>query len=838
MLKHLNPDFLSKRRISDEHLGQLGRKTLRAWQDGTLGPKARRHARNLLYVPAASGLRARRLPRGDRTLDITTGFRDHRGSPRELRCSDNALHRLRAAFLAAEQDRVDHCPSELAVRGLWAEWLDLHYQPLRRALADEDPAMLRDLLENLHRHGLSTGVGGTIDDVNRVPPPFVGSYYRVLWSHYRDLLAQVRPLWDDVASPIVGNPVGAWVDGKLLQIETLRHAHHATMMLTLLDGVEDAQILEIGGGLGGQAYQCVALAPDRLATYTIVDLPEVACLGAYCLMASVGEDRVRLFGEGKPCGPKPHVEVLPHWSITRCESMSADLVYNAHSFSEMDGTSAAFYLAETERLCRRFFFHINHETRFRYRTPEGGLSLNRLGSEMSPSPQLFSLLDRRPQAFVRPENRGNEGYAYLYQRRGNGRSAADDVAQRWHCRLDSRKGQRVLLLSSSAERYGSDRAMSELACALSRSGYTVAAALPHEGPLTESLRTLGIAVFVLPLSVIDRSMTALDFMALGSAAARTRRSIIEPLQAFAPDVVYSNTSHVVDGPALARAFHAAHIWHLREIERIPPPLRRLYGYWLMATSARVLTISEAVRAAYFQGARGRVRVVPDGVDLTRYRATTPSSQPPEYNPERPLRVLSVGRLTRWKGQDVAVNAVSSLAEAGLPVELRIVGAALNERDVRFEELLRERSDRCPAIAVEGEVDDVLPLYGWSDVVVHTAVEPEPFGRVIVEAMASACAVVATDHGGPREIIRDGIDGRLIQPAEPLLLAATLQEFLSAPEEVGRLAAAARTRAEDFSMELTARAVVSVLLELSQQNSLEQPLRGQDAHARAGRSAEC
>lgn len=806
-------------RNAGHDLRLLGRKVARAWGDGTLGTKSRYHARKLLYVPAATAVGARRLPRADRTLDLTTGFRDHRGSPLELRCSDAALHRLRAAFMAAEEDRAEHCPAELEVRGLWAEWLALHYQPLREALTGADVSTLRSLLQNLHRDSLSTSVGGTIDDVNRVPRPFAPSYYRAVWCRYRDLLEEVRPQWEDVSSPVVGNPVGAWTHDRLVQIETLRHAHQATRMLRVLEGLETPRIVEIGGGLGGQAYQCLRLGSTNLGRYTIFDLPEVACLAGYCLMAAVGEDRVRLFGERAPTGPRPHVDVLPHWSITCYETAGAHLVYNSHSFSGMDGTSTTFYLAEVERICRTYFFHINHETRFRYRLPGGGISLNRIGSEMALTPRLFSLVDRRPQAFVRPENRTNKGYAYLYERHDGDSSAHERTAQRWQRSLEVRKRPRVLILSSSAERYGSDRAMSELASALSRSGYTVAAAVPYEGPLVDAFRAMGLPCFVVPLSVVDRSLTAPRLLALIAAAARSKREVIRTFHHFAPDIVYSNTSHVVDGPALARAFRAVHVWHVREIERVPPALRRLYGGWLLVSSSRVVTISEAVHQAYFNRVHRGAVVVPDGVDLTCYPSALARRHPSRYSTERPLRVLSVGRITPWKGQDVAVQAVVSLTAAGRPIRLRVVGGALTETDETFEHRLRQQSHNCPAVSIEGEVEDVQSLYRWSDVVVHTAVQPEPFGRVIVEGMASGCAVVATDHGGPREIIRDGIDGRLIRPGEPGLLAAVLDEFLTAPAQVERLSSAARARAETFSMESTAHSIANVLTELSRQSSL-------------------
>jgi putative sugar O-methyltransferase len=437
-------------------------RAVRAWHDGVLGPKLRRHVSNVAYVPFVSVQRSRQLSSGDRAMDLAAGFADHRGTGLERRCSDGALARIATAFRTAEADAVRECPPELEVRGLWAEWLDAHYQPLRRMLRDSDIASLRELLENLHRDPMSTGVGGTIDDVNRVPSPFTDAYYRALWCRYRDLLQEVRPSWDAVASPVVGNPCGILLDGRLVQVETLRHAHHATQILDLLDGVDEARILEIGGGLGGQAYQCLSLAPSPLGTYTIIDLPEVGALASYCLMAALGEEAVRLYGEGVPAGDHPAIEILPPWSITARPDASADLVFNAHSFSEMDGASAEYYLRRVERVSRHYFFHINHETRFRYRLADGTSSLNQVGSEMRPDPAAFVLASRRPQAFCRPENRSNTGFAYLYRRKAI--TVPARAARSWPG-LAQTAGRRVLFLASSAERYGSDRALLELATA-------------------------------------------------------------------------------------------------------------------------------------------------------------------------------------------------------------------------------------------------------------------------------------------------------------------------------------------------------------------------------------
>jgi len=397
-----------------DYVRVVNRKVRRSLRDRTFGTKARRHARNMLAVPAISLVANHRLSKADRSLDLTTGFRDHRGTSLERRCSDVALNRLILSFNAAEAAGARSCPPELEVRGVWAEWLDLHYGRLRRILREARVEELRILLENIHRDPMSTGVGGTRDDVERVPRPLVSAYYRALWAAHRDRIERIRPDWDDVASPVAGNPHGAWVGGRLVQIETLEKAYYATRLLQLFPASRPCRILEIGAGMGGQAYQFLALSGGSVSSYTILDLPEVSVLSGYILMASLGEQRVALFGEPTPDGAL--VNIQPHWAIDSLPDLSADLIFNSFSFSEMDSLTCRYYVNQIERLCGRYFFHVNHETRFRYRLPNDAESINTLGSEIVPDSSAFQLICRTPRQVVRPENRANVAFEWLYQR--------------------------------------------------------------------------------------------------------------------------------------------------------------------------------------------------------------------------------------------------------------------------------------------------------------------------------------------------------------------------------------------------------------------------------------
>ena len=102
------------------------------------------------------------------------------------------------------------------------------------------------------------------------------------------------------------------------------------------------------------------------------------------------------------------------------------------------------------------------------------------------------------------------------------------------------------------------------------------------------------------------------------------------------------------------------------------------------------------------------------------------------------------------------------------------------------------------------------LYPEFDVVVHFSMRPEPFGRVIVEAMACGVPVVAAKAGGPEEIVEDGVSGWLTTPGDVPRLSAALARALSAdPAPVGR--AGRRVVEERFSADRFAAGVAGVLL---------------------------
>jgi len=198
-----------------------------------------------------------------------------------------------------------------------------------------------------------------------------------------------------------------------------------------------------------------------------------------------------------------------------------------------------------------------------------------------------------------------------------------------------------------------------------------------------------------------------------------------------------------------------------------------------------LAVSEAARwtAERFYG--GRYRIVPNGVDLS-------AARPDHGTSDGALELLFVGRADARKGLPVLLRAFEALRSAGVPARLTVAGATRQE----VEPLLMDFE----GIRVAGRVseEEKWRLLGEADLLCAPSLGGESFGMVLTEAFASHTPVVASDIVGYRDVVRDGIDGLLVPPADAGALGEALRALAPDPARRASMAVAARERAERFS----------------------------------------
>ncbi len=402
-----------------ERISYFLKKMRHASTEGTLKEKVTRKMRSMVYVPTRVTVDYVKLEGRDRVLSLKEGFTDHRKDPQHLTGSDESIQRIIKAYKSAKAEQETALP-EFQVRGLWAEGIAVNFGNLIDALNSSDVSRIREILDNFNRESFAIGTGAGYDDyVKYSNSPMSGVYLKSVWCGYRDLLNSLDVDVSQVSYPMIGNPVGVKLNGNLIPIESLRHAYNGKAISNLLRDINDSVILEIGGGLGGQTYQTMRLAEKQINKYLLFDIPEVLAVCTYFILTVFPEKKVRLFGEGKISAGETedyNIGLFPHYTIESVEDDSIDLVFNSNSFSEMDGTTAAKYLSIVNRVCHRYFMHINHEVTLQFHYPDGSTSVNLIGSKMVPDPNRFKRLYKRPRIFGRPEDKAFPSYTHLYER--------------------------------------------------------------------------------------------------------------------------------------------------------------------------------------------------------------------------------------------------------------------------------------------------------------------------------------------------------------------------------------------------------------------------------------
>jgi glycosyltransferase involved in cell wall biosynthesis len=216
--------------------------------------------------------------------------------------------------------------------------------------------------------------------------------------------------------------------------------------------------------------------------------------------------------------------------------------------------------------------------------------------------------------------------------------------------------------------------------------------------------------------------------------------------------------------------------------------------------------------------REKIQVIYDGIDLQECQARAAKPLDPGAFEFDRLNVGVVGILMPWKGQRVFVEAANILVNEMKARDCKffLIGGPVPGGEDYQQELkkLATEAGLGEHLVFAGHQDNVFKFLNRMDVVVHTSILPEPFGRVIIEAMAMAKPVIATSMGGPLEIIEHGRDGLLIQENDPRSLAEAIYSLISKPDERAQIAQQARRKVETrFSLEHFAREMESFYAKL-------------------------
>lgn len=378
---------------------------------------------------------------------------------------------------------------------------------------------------------------------------------------------------------------------------------------------------------------------------------------------------------------------------------------------------------------------------------------------------------------------------------------------------------RALLISHSADLGGAELTLSDVASHLGRSARVL---LLADGPFRERLQGLGVPVEVLPADTAflgikrDRGFRPGALLGAVGTARRVRA------EAGAFDVVFANTQKAFVLAALASVPGGKPlVWYLHDLltrEHFGPGRVAAVIALARVTRARVLTHSAACRDAFVAagGSPARIHRLPYGVDARPFSDVTSDQVEALRTSLGVHEAPCVGvfsRLAPWKGQHVLLEALTQLPR----VHALLVGDPLFGE----EDYLQRLRARASALGLDDRVhflgfrEDVAALMSAVDIVVHTSIAAEPFGRVILEGMLAHRPVIATRGGGASEIVEPEVTGLLVEPGSAAALRSAIAELLADPPRRQGMGLAGRARAEErFSCAAMCGGIAEVLREAS------------------------
>lgn len=371
---------------------------------------------------------------------------------------------------------------------------------------------------------------------------------------------------------------------------------------------------------------------------------------------------------------------------------------------------------------------------------------------------------------------------------------------------------RVVLVDHVARLSGAEIATLRLVRALG-DRVEAHAVLGEDGPLVGALHEAGARVTVLPLAPEVRDLRRDDTADQGRrstlrAAGGYAWQLARQLRREQPDLVHTvSLKAALYGGLAGRLARRPVVWHIHDLvdpQHLPAPTVRAVRRASRRLPRLVMANSAATLASLGEAPRGRV--VPNPVPEPRWTAAPAAG--------RIRTVGMVGRIAPWKGQDLFLQAFAEAFPAPSRTRAVVAGAALfgeDEFDARLRSLARALQIR-DRVDFLGHVDDVDLVLAELDALVHCSVLPEPFGQVIVEAMAAGVPVIAAAAGGPTEIVTDGVDGLLTASGDVGELAFALARLDYDPALRRRLSQGGFRRAASYSPANAADAVVQAYAE--------------------------
>ncbi len=366
---------------------------------------------------------------------------------------------------------------------------------------------------------------------------------------------------------------------------------------------------------------------------------------------------------------------------------------------------------------------------------------------------------------------------------------------------------KILFYNHTGQVSGAERLLLMILARIDRHGFEPIMVCPEQSTLARMVSELGVPVNT--VSALEARFTwRVDQLARYSKSfIQIIRQLRGKVRTINPDLIHANSIRAgLVATAATLGLGTRVVWHLHDMLPRHPLSTLIRIFALLSSRTRMIAVSQAV-ARNFKGRfpfKERVGVVLNAIDLDNFRLDATAR--PRIRKELGVGVASplfgiVGQITPRKGQLELVRAFAQVLPEIADAELLIVGAPLFNRDHEYLEAMEQTADELGVrdrVHILGARTDVGAIMQSLDVLVVNS-RAEPFGLVILEAMASGTPVIAAAVDGIPEIIEHDQNGWLVRAKDEGPMTEAMVHLGRRSELRVRLAAQGKTDvAEHFS----------------------------------------
>lgn len=288
------------------------------------------------------------------------------------------------------------------------------------------------------------------------------------------------------------------------------------------------------------------------------------------------------------------------------------------------------------------------------------------------------------------------------------------------------------------------------------------------GEFTPEIERLGIKVFLLP-----QKKNGIDYFAFWKLAKMLRQQ--------KTNVIHThNTQPFIDGTLAALLSNVKTVVHTDHARDFPDKRRYMLAEWVVSQYAyKVVGVSDHTAenlSRYERVSKKKIKIIPNGIDVSKYEITVDQvSMKRDLGIREEGPVIGLGvRLTEQKGIPYLIRAMPAVLKKFPDATLVIAGDGPMATELKKETTKLGLDNHVLFLGPRLDIPAILKLL---DVYVLPSVW-EGLPMVILEAMAARCPIIATDVGGVRNVITNGVNGSIIEPKNSNMLAAEIIKLLS------------------------------------------------------------